>query len=159
MPELLLKVFNGVRRRPRVRTVNTEESKTVQSDVFRTEIKHIMAKYKQVGIIEHLRDVDLQFRDVSEFQDFADLMFQSKEAEKVFMELPSKVRAVFDHDVAKWLDAAHDSEKLDALRPKLEAVGVLEPEEVPVVTPVAGLQRRSSDGRFIGDEPPPGGSR
>jgi len=123
-----LKEYNEVRRKPRVQTVNTLPSKTVQSDVFRSEIRHVLAKYKQVGIIEHLRSVDLQFRDVSEFSDFADLMFQSKEAEKVFLKLPSKVREVFDHDVAKWLDAAHDPEKVEAVRPQLEKLGVLEPK-------------------------------
>jgi len=123
------KVYNEVRRRPRVQTVNTLPSKTVQSDVFRTEMRHILAKYKQTGIVEHLRDVDLQFRDVTEFSDFADLMFQSKKAESVFMTLPSKVRAVFGHDYARWLDAAHDPEKLEELRPKLEKLGVMTPKE------------------------------
>lgn len=125
-----------MRRRPRVQTVNTLPSKTVQSDVTRTEIKHILAKYRQTGVVEHMRNVDLQFRDVSEFSDFSDLMYQSKEAEKVFMKLPSKVRGVFDHDYAKWLDAAHDPEKLEALRPRLEKIGVLAPKEPLVAAPV-----------------------
>jgi len=128
-------VLSTVRKRPRVQTVNDMPSKTVQSDVFRTEIRHVLAKYKQVGIIEHMRDVDLQFRDVSEFSDFSDLMQQSAEAEKVFMALPSKVREVFNHDVARWLDAAHDPEKLEELRPQLEKLGIMAPK-APVVVPV-----------------------
>jgi len=122
-----VKVLSEVRRRPRVQTVNTMESKTVQSDLLRTDIKHILSKYRQVGIVDHLRSVDLQFRDVTEFSDFSDLMFQSAQAREVFMGLPSKVREVFDHDVAKWLDVAHDPEKLEELRPKLEKLGVLQP--------------------------------
>lgn len=153
--------YNEVRKRPRVRTVNTEPSKTVQSDVFRTEIKHILAKYKQMGIVEHMQGVDLQFRDVTEFQDFADLMLQTKEAEKVFMGLPSKLRAVFGHDVAVWLDAAHDKDKLEALRPQLEELGVMEKlpqpdRRAPVVKPLG--QRRTGDGRFTTDVPPRGGN-
>jgi len=130
------KVYSETRRRPRVQTVNVEPSKTVQSDLYRTEIKHILAKYHQTGVMEHMRNVDLQFRDVTEFSDFSDLMFQSKEAEKAFMKLPSKVRQVFGHDYATWLDAAHDPEKLAELRPKLEKLGVFAPEEsspAPVV--------------------------
>jgi len=119
-----LREYSRERRKPRVRTVNEMPSKTVQSDVVRTEIKHILAKYRQTGVVDHMRSVDLQFRDVSEFQDFSDLMFQSKEAEKVFMSLPSKVREVFGHDYARWLDCAHDAEKLEALRPELEALGL-----------------------------------
>lgn len=123
--------YSTVRRKPRVQTVNTLPSRTVQADVFKSEIKHVLAKYKQVGIIEHLRSVDLQFRDVSEFSDFSDLMQQSKLAEAVFLGLPSKVREVFDHDVATWLDCAHDPARLDALRPQLEKLGVLTPLAPP----------------------------
>jgi Chlamydia-phage Chp2 scaffold (Chlamy_scaf). len=130
-----VKAFNTVRRRPRVQTVNDMPSKTVQSDVLRSEIRHVLAKYRQVGIVEHLRNVDLQFRDVSEFEDFTDLMRQSKTAEQVFMRLPSRIREVFDHDVSRWLDAAHDPEKVEALRPQLEKLGVLAPKVEPVAPP------------------------
>lgn len=158
-------MLSAVRFRPRVRTVNDLPSKTVQSDVMRTDIKHVLAKYRQLGILEHMRNVDLVFRDVSEFQDFADMMLQAKEAEKVFMSLPSKLRRVFNNDVAKWLDAAHDPDKLEALRPKLEELGVLKPEEAPIVAPLVvpqagdrrGLPRRTPDGRFTDDTPPRGG--
>lgn len=155
-----MKTYSTERFRPREVTVNEEPSMTVQSDVVRTEIKHIMAKYRQVGIIEHMRDVDLQFRDVTEFQDFADLMYQNKQAEAVFMKLPSKVREVFDHDYARWLDAAADPNIIEQLRPQLEKVGVLEPlpqaeRRAPVVKPLG--QRRAEDGRFMTDVPPRGG--
>jgi len=127
------------KERKRVRTVNDLPSMTVQSDVARTEIKHILARYRQTGVIDHMRNVELAFRDVSEFQDFADLMYQSKEAEKVFMALPSKVRAVFDHDVAVWLDCAYDADKLKALEPELKALGLVfdSAEKPPVGPPVA----------------------
>jgi len=133
-----VKELSDVRRRPRVQTVNTLPSVTVQSDLVRSDIRHILAKYKQTGVVEHMRNVDLEFRDVSEFPDFADLMLQSKEAEKVFLRLPSKVREVFDHDVAVWLDCAHDADKLKALQPELEALGlVFDTEAKPSVPPVA----------------------
>lgn len=121
------KVLSEVRRRPRLQTENTEPSLTVQSDVMRSDIKHVLAKYKQVGIVEHMREVDLQFRDVSEFTDFGDLMRQSADAQRAFMKLPSKVRELFHHSAAEWLDAAHDAEKLDALRPELERLGLVKP--------------------------------
>lgn len=133
-----------LRRKPRVQTVNDLPSKTVQADVVRTEIRHILAKYRQVGIIEHLRDVDLQFRDVTEFEDYADMARQTKDAEQVFMGLPSKVREVFGHDVMNWLDAAHDAEKLEALRPRLEKLGVLEPK-----APVQPLEMRAGPGKGL----------
>lgn len=137
MPEgdKVAKVLSEVRRRPRVQTVNTEPSRTVQSDVYQSDIRHVLAKFREVGIVEHLGEVDLTFRDVTEFEDFADVMRQAKEAEKVFMKLPPQVRAVFDHDVARWLDCAHDPEKLKELRPELEKLGVV--EAAPAVPPAA----------------------
>jgi len=136
-PVVRTRQYSETARRARVRTVNTLPSMTVQSDVARAEIKHILAKYRQVGVIEHMRNVDLQFRDVSEFSDFSDMMYQSKVAEAAFMRLPSKVREVFHHDVAEWLDAAHDKAKLDALLPELEKLGLVVAPAAPAGAPAA----------------------
>lgn len=119
---------NGKRR---VRTMNYSESRTIQSDRNKAEIKNILARYEATGIIDHMRDVDLQYRDVSEFTDLADAMQQAKEAERVFLQLPPELRNVFENDVVNWLDAAHDPEKIEALRPQLEQLGVLDPIPAP----------------------------
>jgi len=103
------------RGRPRVQTVNTGPELTVQSDKAFGDINHILKKYKEVGILDGLRNADLVFKDVSEFTDLVDALGQVKVAEKEFLKLPSKVRRVFHNDVAEWLDAAHDPEKIDAL--------------------------------------------
>lgn len=132
-----MKELNQVRRKPRVQTVNNLPSKTVQSDVFRSEIRHVLKKFRETGIVEHMRGVDLAFRDITEFEDFTDMMRQSAEARQVFSKLPAKVRLVFENDVARWLDAAHDPEKLEALRPQLEKLGVMEPK-APVASPAEG---------------------
>jgi len=122
----IIDTSDETRHRPRVRTEFPEESKTVQSDRLRSEMKHLLQTYDQTGVLVDMRDVDLAYRDVSEFEDFSDLMLASANANAAFMRLPSKVREVFDHDVSKWLDAAHDPEKLDELRPQLTKLGVLE---------------------------------
>lgn len=125
--------------RKRVQTVNNLDSKTVQSDRNGADIRHILAKYEQTGVLMSRAAVDLAFRDVSEFEDFHDVMLQAKVAEAAFMRLPSKVREVFDHEVSKWLDAAHDDDKFEELRPRLERTGFLEPLEAPsVAIPPAG---------------------
>lgn len=126
-----MKTYSDVRRKPRLQTVNDLPDMCVQSDVHRTEIKHILAKYQQVGIVEHLREVDLVFRDVSEFSDFADMMRQAKVAEAEFMKLHPKLRQVFDNDVMVWLDAAHDPKMIEERRSQLEKLGVLKPLTPP----------------------------
>lgn len=125
------KVYNTVRRKDARKTVvdlKADPSRTVQSDVFSSEIRHILAKYEATGFIAEMRNVDLTYRDVTEFEDYADLNRQTAEARMAFMRLPSKVREVFDHDVGKWLDAANDPQKLEALRPRLEKLGLMQPK-------------------------------
>lgn len=156
----MAKAFSQVRRKPRVRTVNDQESMTVQSDRNRADIKEILRRYQATGGLVDMRQVDLEYRDVGEFEDFADLMLQSKTAELEFMKLPSKVREVFNHDVAEWLDAAHDGFDQDQ-EAKLRQLGVL--EEVakpagPVEVRIVGdsQQNRNPDGTFASGEQPVG---
>lgn len=100
--------------RKRVQTVNNEDSKTVQSDAHLADIKNIMAQYAETGM-ESLDETELTFADVSTFTDLGDALRQAAVANEQFMKLPSKVREIFDHDVAVWLDTAHDDDKRNAL--------------------------------------------
>ncbi len=102
------------RGKRRFQTVNNDPSETLQSDAHLADIQQIMNTFWRDGM-EILNEADLQFRDISEFTDLADALNQAREAEVQFLKLPSKVREVFDHDVAVWLDSAHDKDKRDAL--------------------------------------------
>ncbi len=102
------------RGRPRIQTVNNDPSETVQSDAHLADIQNIMQKFGQGGM-EMLDETKLHFADVSEFTDLGDALRQAIEAELEFMKLPSKVREIFKHDVATWLDTAFDEDKRDAL--------------------------------------------
>lgn len=129
--------LDPTRRRPRVRTAPMLDQDgelvdmTVQSDRTQSELKHILAKYEATGVLVNLRDVDLEYRDVSEFEDYVDMSRQLTAAKQAFMRLPPQVREVFDHSVEQWLDAAHDREKFDRYRPQLEELGVVERVEAP----------------------------
>ena len=113
--------------RKRVQTQNLSESRTVQSDRHKASIHSILAQYEATGILPHLNSTDLQFRDVTEFSDFAELRRESKRAEQAFNALPAKIRDAFDHSHDKWLDAAHDGIDPDSeLARKLTKIGVLE---------------------------------
>lgn len=115
------------RGRPRVQTVNDEPSRTIQSDAGEADIKKILKRHGVTGVIEHLNQAELVYGDVSNFTDYADAMRQVSAAEEAFLRLPSKVREVFRHDAATWLDAANDGLS-DGQRSKLEELGFLEPE-------------------------------
>ncbi len=104
----------GYRGANRVQTVNTEPSMTVQSDAHLADINQIMSRFAADGITS-LDEADLMFKDVSEFTDLKDALDQAALAEVEFLKLPSKVREIFNHNVAEWLDTAHDSDKREAL--------------------------------------------
>lgn len=118
------------RGKPRVRTKIIGPSLTVQSDMEVADIHNIMRQFEQGGM-KLLDEADLAYRDVSEFTDLQDAMNQAKEAEVEFKKLPSKIREIFNHDVAEWLDTAHDADKRQALVDK----GYLRPDVEPVVEP------------------------
>ncbi len=134
MPEAREESKVDARGRPRVQTVNEEESMTIQSDAHLADMKNILAQFGAGGM-QDLDEAALQFSDVSSFTDLQDAMNQAKAAEIEFMKLPSKVREIFNHDVAVWLDTAHDKEKRDAL----VAAGFIQkvPEDPAVVAAAA----------------------
>jgi len=129
MPEEQLD-YRG-RPRAQYQTVNNEPSCTVQSESDETDIKKIIQKYNNTGIIEHLNTVEATYADVSTFSDFAEVMNHAKAAETEFMKLPSKIREKFDHDVATWLDTSHDEDKREALLAETDDKPLPEPTEPP----------------------------
>ncbi len=98
----------------RWQTVNDDPSMTVQSDAHLADINTIVRQFEQGGG-DLLDEAALEFADISDFTDLKDALDQLRLAEVEFMKLPSKVREIFNHDAAEWLDTAHDQEKRDAL--------------------------------------------
>lgn len=143
------------RKRSDTWTVNKDPSLTIQSDAAESDINEILRKYKEVGLLDHLNSAQAMFMDVTEFTDLADAMRQSREAEAVFMQLPSKMREIFHHDVAEWLDAAHDPEKRDAL----VRAGFIEAPEADGDGVGAGAGPGAGPGAGGEPEPEPGGEK
>ncbi len=103
------------RGKPRVQTVFDDESLTLQSEAELGDINHVMRRFAATGTLQSLNDAMARYMDITEFTDLGDAIRQAREAEVAFKALPSKVREIFNHDVAEWLDAAHDPEKRDDL--------------------------------------------
>ncbi len=118
-----------------------EESLTVQSDAPLADIDKILKQYAEIGMIDNLDYAEATFQDISEFTDFSDAMRHAKMAEGEFMKLPSKIREIFNHDVAQWLDAAHDPEKRDAL---VEAGIIERPEGFVTASETAEAERAAA---------------
>lgn len=117
-----MKQWNPERLRPRVQSGPYGPSMTVQSDRDMAEVQTILRKFGAEGLLaDDLRQAQLQFLDVTHFEDYADVMRTARNAEAEFMKLPSKVREIFNHDAAEWLDAAHDPDKRARALSKLES--------------------------------------
>ena len=122
--------------RPRVQHENNEPEVTEQSHKESTMINNIIRRYETTGIVTHLNKVQGRYADVSELGDYHDVMNVVTAAQQDFLQLTSAQRRVFDNDVTKFLDAAHDPDKRDLL----EAAGLIEqapatPEPVLETTP------------------------
>ncbi len=135
------------RKRSKYQTHNTLPSETVQAESEKADINKILKRYKEVGIIENLNLTEASFPDVTELGDFQDVMETARVAETEFLKLPSKVREVFNHDVATWLDTAHDQEKRASL---VEAGEIKSIEESAAANP----QPSNSGNDGEGNDPP-----
>lgn len=133
------------RGRPRVQTVFEDPSLTVQSDADRASIRHILGKYKEMGLAAGMQAAG-EFVDLSELTDYTQAMRVVRASETAFMQLPAEARKVFKNDPATWLDAVQgaefgDQEKMDQLVKAGLVKAAVVPEKAPAApeTPVEGV--------------------
>ena len=115
-----------------------EEGKTRQSDAASADINWIVKKYETTGLLP-VEAREGTFMDVSEMPSFQAALNQVRKAEEYFMTLPPDVRAVFENQPARLLDAWNAGEYPEVFK----RIGLL--EELPaaepaVVQPVAGAK-------------------
>ena len=140
------------RGKDRVQTTDFGKSLTVQADKKKADIQEILKQYSQTGVVQHMTEVEGQYLDVSEFTDYSDMMVQLAEAEAHFMSLPSKFREAFDHDVAKWLDAAHDPA---AVHDAMVAAGMADAEADAIQAELEAAEPPPAPGAGAAGPPPP----
>lgn len=98
-----------------------EECKTRQSDAQSADINFIIKRYESTGVlpVEQRQGV---FMDISQMPSFAAALDQVNKATDYFMSLPPDVRAKFDNDPARLLDAWNQGQMADVF----ERIGLLE---------------------------------
>lgn len=107
--------------RDRIREVAElrDDGVTKQSHKDECDINKIMARYQRTGVIDHVQKYGPVYADVSS-ADYVSSMNLVKDAETMFAELPSTVRAKFGNDVVEFLDVVTDPERIG----ELEELGV-----------------------------------
>ncbi len=109
-------------------------SRTKQSFLEECDINRILAQYARTGLLTHVRERPGFYVDVSDMPDYRSALDAVKQAEDLFLRLPSKTRVRFNNDPALFLDFCNDPDSEAEMRD----LGLLPPVEVPVVAePVA----------------------
>lgn len=106
---------------------------TRESEMDSCDINKIVARFEKTGILpNNVREGGL-FIDVSECGDYRDALDRVIKADKLFMQLPPKVRLEFANDPAKFLDYMADP----ANREDMVKRGIVEPGGAAAPIPVA----------------------
>jgi len=117
-----VKEYSTERRRPRVQTVNDKPSMTVQSDVVRTEIRHVLAKYRQTGLISRSSMAPVEFGSDVGFATYADAHAALERAAEEFLKLPPEIRLELGNDPGRYAEISSE----DGWRRVVERIGAKE---------------------------------
>lgn len=104
-----------MRERERVSVKFTKPSLAQQSFKDECDINNIMARYERTGMIEHVNTYQGQYGDFIGFPDYHEAMNAVKEAENMFMTLPSSIRERFDNNPETFLAFAQDENNQDEM--------------------------------------------
>ena len=116
--------------RPRINsgiTFDPSENMTEQSHKEELNINNILAKFQRTGVIEHIKEHGPQYADVPAI-DYREAMEIVTNSNSMFAELPSRARAHFDNDPAKFLETMQNPE---TKAETLHQLGLLDPSYTP----------------------------
>ena len=139
-----LNFYSAYNRGPRVSIDHFSEDKTMQQFIAECDINTILARYKTTGILPEVRNAAPTYLDATayDFQVAQDIV---AEAQSIFYNLPSAIRARFDNDPAQLLEFVHNPRNLD----ESVAMGFIDPSKLPTpkeapATPPTASQPPSS---------------
>ncbi|WNK14624.1 MAG: internal scaffolding protein [Microvirus sp.] len=121
-----LNFYSAYNRGPRVTFTAFGEDKAMQNFIAECDINTILARYKATGILPEVRNAAPQYLDATayDFQQAQDLV---AEAQSVFYNMPSAIRARFDNDPAQLLEFVHNPANLA----ESVAMGFIDPSKLP----------------------------
>lgn len=102
-------------RRQKFQKGGFEKTKTMQADKDRCCVNNIMAKYHKTGIIDHVRQTEGRYADVSDVGDFQEAMNIVAQGKQSFEALPAKIRKRFNNDPVEFLQFVGNPDNQDDL--------------------------------------------
>lgn len=117
---------------------------TEDSHAAACDIHNILRKYKDSGVIEHVNKGEPLYFDAVGVPTFQESMQIVAEATSAFAQLPATMRAEYENDPAKWLDAMQNEEVRESHYPSDEAEQPAEAVKAePVVSDVGTTETPS----------------
>lgn len=104
-------------------------SMTKQEFQFECDINNVIKQFKPHQMVEMLRAnlASGMYSDLPDSYDYQEALHLVKDADKMFLTVPSKVRERFGHDPAAFLAFTQNSANLSELR----QLGLAQPEAAP----------------------------
>lgn len=110
----------------------SQPSRTKQSFKSECDINNIMARYQTTGILEFANKHEAQYADVSSM-DYQESMQKIAQANSMFNDLPSSMRARFENDPAQMLAFLQN----EANREEAVSLGLVNASPSPVMVPTS----------------------
>ena len=134
---MVRKVYTHMDLPPRVVISEWSPSKTRQDPAKYVDINYIVDQYTRTGHLPRLKDG--VYADLSEMGDYRESLEQIRMADELFASMPSKIRAEFDNDPAKFIEFVTDPENTDRMvemglataRSASAAAGAPDPDSQP----------------------------
>lgn len=120
------KITVGKDGRVRVRTMNTEKSRTQQQFKDECDINNILKKYVTTGEFTHLTKKNGVYADFSEIRDYRAMVDTVLYAQNAFMALPAEVRKRFDNDPGSLITFLQDPKNVE----EATKLGLVEPKKL-----------------------------
>jgi phage internal scaffolding protein len=112
--------------KPRVQTFNDKPSMTKQALADNADINKIIKRYNKTGVLQNMKEFEGQYGDFDS-QDFQDAMNVVAEANTLFEQVPSTIRAEFKNDPGAFIDFATNPENQE----QMAKWGLAKPIEPP----------------------------
>lgn len=111
---------------------------TQQSQTESTDINIIMERWTQHGVVPtHVNSMAASYGDFAGIGGYQEMLNRMKEADRRFLELPSKVRARMGNDPAVLLDFIGNPENLE----EAQELGILPSPEPELKPPISNLNQ------------------
>ena len=102
------KVLAMVDGRRKVMTVNVDPSKTDGSYKKDCDANEVIKKFLKTGVIDHVKQGQGYYGDISDMPGLLEGMERINQAKDEFMQVPAKIRAMFQNDVRNFYNYVAD---------------------------------------------------